>query len=630
MKKILFAVYILMFGICHSQTYYSQDFNTPELNGWVSTDIDGDGKQWFNGNASNIFPNLGSGTMVSYSKYSGQALTPNDLLTSPLMDLSTVTASNVFLLYDFMTHPQNSGTFEKYSIYVTTSNNPTDIIAAVPVYTENPSYAGIEKKKIDLSSFIGQQVYVSFRHYDSTPYWVVGVDNVILKTLNNKDITLKNISLNRYGIVNTDYFIKATVKNEGIESVNNITLNWNDGADHSAVIALATPLATGEEKVITHSVAVNYPSLVNKNINVSVTGVNGSPDATPADNTLSTQFTTVSQNSPKKVVIEEGTGTWCGWCPRGAVAMHNATNNMSDDFIGIAVHEGQSGAPDPMEITEYTTGANFPGFPTLNADRSLLGMIVPDNADFSSIITERKQIVTPAALSATSSLVGRTVTFNASAVFRTNFTNANFRFAAVVIEDEVKGTTSGYNQRNYYAGEPEVMGGYETKPDPVPAADMVYDHVGRMLLGGYAGQAGSVPAAITDGQVVNYTFTADIPIAYNIDKIKVVLLLLDGATGEIVNAAGPFAVNGTLGTSDIDTAAGNLTLYPNPAKDYFRINTKEKANIKIFDTSGRIVIEKEGVEPKAQISIQNLVKGTYLVSVKEKDGEPVIKKLIIK
>lgn len=622
MKKILFTMCILIFGIHYSQTYYSQDFNTAGLNGWLSTDIDGDGNQWFNGNASGIYPNLGSGTLASYSYKSGQALTPNNLITSPLIDLSSVTASNVYLVYNLVTdlgYPS-----EKYSVYVTTTNASGAITASTPVYTETVAEGGFQFRMVNVSSFIGQQIYISFRHYDCTDQYYLLLDNIQIKSLPDYDVALKNVSLDRYGLINTNYFINATVKNNGAQSVNNITVNWNDGTDHSAVIALATPLAAGQEKVITHSVAVNYPTVVNKDITVSVTGVNGAADATPADNTLSTKFITVSQNSPKKVVIEEGTGTWCGWCPRGAVGMHNADNTFPNDFIGIAVHNN-----DPMTLAEYNTGANFNSFPGMNVDRSLLRLDV--SPDFSEFINARKSLIVPVALNATSSLAGRTLTFNASAVFRTNFTNANFRFAAVVVENEVKGTTSGYNQKNYYAGgNYGPMDGYESKPNPVPAADMVYDHVGRMLLGGYAGQIGSIPATITDGQVVNYTFTADIPTTYNLDKIKVVLLLLDGTTGEIVNAAGPFAINGTLGIHAAEKTDNEHTLYPNPAKDYFKIDGKGKADIKILDLSGRIILEKEGVEPNTPISVHDFVKGTYLVSIKEKDAEPVIKKLIIK
>lgn len=621
MKKILFTMCILIFGIHYSQTYYSQDFNTAGLNGWVSTDIDGDGKQWSNVNVSSVNAGFGSGSLISFSYVNGTGvLTPNNLITSPLIDLSAVTASNAYLVYNLATNPNFPN--EKYSVYVTTSNISGTITASTPVHTETVATGGYQYRAINLSSFIGQQVYVSFRHYDCTDQHFLILDNIQVKSLADYDVALKNVSLGRYGVINTDYFIKATVKNNGAQNINNITLNWNDGTDHSAVIALATPLSSGQEKVITHSVAVNYPTVVNKNITISVTGVNGAADTTPADNTLSTKFISVSQSSPKKVVIEEGTGTWCGYCPRGAVAMHNAENSFPNDFIGIAVHNG-----DPMTVTEYDAAANFSGFPSMNVDRSILDQGV--SSDFSQIINERKPMITPVALNATSTLAGRTLTFNASAVFRTNFSNANFRFAAVVIEDEVKGTASGYNQVNYFAGSNTPMGGYESKPNPVPAADMVYDHVGRMLLGGYAGQAGSIPSTITDGQVVNYTFTADIPTAYNLDKIKVVLLLLDGTTGEIVNAAGPFAISTTLGIHTAEKTDNDHALYPNPTKDYFKINGKGKVNIKIFDVNGRIILDKDGVEPNTPISVHDFVKGTYLVSIKEKDAEPVIKKLMI-
>ena len=52
------------------------------------------------------------------------------------------------------------------------------------------------------------------------------------------------------------------------------------------------------------------------------------------------------------------------------------------------------------------------------------------------------------------------VTFDVSATFLANVADA--RFNAVVVENEVTGTTSGYNQANYYSGGSNgAMGGYE-------------------------------------------------------------------------------------------------------------------------------------------------------------------------
>lgn len=622
MKKILIATGILLFGIHHSQTIYSQDFNTPGLNGWIGTDIDGDGKQWSNVNASSLDPNFGPGSLVSRSYVNNQALTPNNLITSPLIDLSTATANTV-LSYDLLTVSNDPA--EKYSVYVTTSNASGTITASTPVYTETVATGGFQNRVINLTPFIGQQVYVSFRHYDCTDHYYIIVDNIKVKTLADKDAALKKVSIERYGLISTNYSIRATVKNNGAQSINNIKINWNDGTtDHISTIPLAVPLATGQEKTITHNIAVNYPTAGEKNLNVSLVEVNGSPDTTPTDNVLTAKFATVSQNSPKKVVFEEGTGTWCGYCPRGTVGMHNATTNFPNNFIGITVHNG-----DPMTLPAYDNAADFSGFPSMNVDRSLLGEDV--KPDFSPIINERKTLIVPAALNATSTLSGRTLTLNTSAIFRSNFANANFRFAVVMVEDDVKGTTSGYDQHNYYAGgQLGPMGGFETKPSVIPAAQMTYDHVGRMLLGGYTGQASSIPATITDGQTVGYTFTADIPVAYNITNMKAVVLLLDATSGEIINAAGPFSINGTLGTSATNVTANDVNIYPNPAKDFIKVQAKGKVDLKIFDTSGRVVVEKSGVEPNTEISIQSLIKGAYMVSIQEKGSEPKTKKLIIK
>lgn len=624
MTRILTIIGILLFGIHQSQTYYSQDFNTSGLNGWVSTDLNNDSYQWSNQNASSLSPILGSGSLSSYSYINGiGALTPNNLVTSPLINLSTVTATNVLLQYDIFTNLSYPA--EKYSIYVTTSNTPASIIASTPVYTETVATGGLQNKSINLTPYIGQQVYISFRHYDCYDQYYLILDNINVKTIADKDVTLKNVTLSKYGVINTDYSLKTTVKNNGAETINNITINWNDGTtDHLSTIPLATPLALGLEATITHPISINYPSLIEKNMSITITQVNGAADSTPADNNLNTPFKTISQNSPKKVLIEEGTGTWCGWCPRGAVAMHYMDINYPNDFVGIAVHNG-----DPMAIAEYNSGASFSGFPGMNVDRAVLGADVGDT-EMASQVNARKTLIVPAQLDASSSLAGNVLTFNASATFRTNFTNANLRFSVIMVEDDVTGTTSGYNQSNYYAANAHgPMGGYESLPGSVPASQMVYDHVGRMLLGGYSGQAGSIPATLTDGQTVNYTFTADIPAAYNLAKMKAVLLLLNATTGEVINARS-FMFN-TLGTSTAETNANYLTIYPNPTTEYIKVQANYSVDLKFYDATGRLVLEKSQVSPDSRVSVEGLAKGIYLVSIKEKgSSDPKTQKLIIK
>jgi hypothetical protein len=47
--------------------------------------------------------------------------------------------------------------------------------------------------------------------------------------------------------------------------------------------------------------------------------VNGKDDELTCNNTVEASFSAVKPADHRKVLLEEGTGTWCGWCPRGAV-----------------------------------------------------------------------------------------------------------------------------------------------------------------------------------------------------------------------------------------------------------------------------------------------------------------------
>ena len=89
----------------------------------------------------------------------------------------------------------------------------------------------------------------------------------------------------------------------------------------------------------------------------------GDPEPTPTIpvGPVPTSFT-------QKVVLEENTGEWCGWCPEGAKIMDDEIAANPNQVIGVAVHDG-----DPMEVASYNswhksfTGVG--GFPNGNVSR---------------------------------------------------------------------------------------------------------------------------------------------------------------------------------------------------------------------------------------------------------------------
>jgi hypothetical protein len=624
MKKLLFSASLFTALMANSQiltenfeggalpTGWSRTQSTPSV-GWV-----------FGASLSSQYWAIPTHTKYAASNddaNDNQAATQNvadkDRLITPPLDLTGQTA--VAVKFDAF----YTGAYGSVATVEVSTNGGT---SWTTIFTLDPNAAWQNNLATNLSAYAGQNnVLVAFRHNDGNA-WADGfaIDNVSVYVPPANDAKINSIALNRYGVVNTNSNLVLNVTNLGSSTISNLTIDWNDGTAHSQVVNVSiAPFATLD---VTHPTALNYPTAVEKTIAVNISSVNGGVDADVSNNTGSKLFNSLSQASPKKVVIEEGTGTWCGWCPRGAVAMEQMFQTHPNDFIGIAVHNG-----DPMTVTEYDNGTNLSGFPGCNVDRALLDESVSANL-FESYYQQRIGLAVPAGLSMTVSGTSNK-TINVSATFRTVFASANYRLGVVIIEDNVTGTASGYNQTNYYSGGANgAMGGFESLANPVPAADMVYDHVGRALLGGFSGQANSVPAIITDGLSASYTFNYAVPSTSNSANMSAVALLIDNTTGEIVNAEKTSL--SAANVNEMETIA--LNVYPNPASGL--LNVSFEANnadfvITLTDLQGRVISSKEMANLNGTqlvtFSTENVASGSYIVIVAS-NGSQTTKNVVVR
>ena len=72
-------------------------------------------------------------------------------------------------------------------------------------------------------------------------------------------------------------------------------------------------------------------------LSFEVQDINGSVDQKIDNNLGDQKLVGVSKEISRKMIAEEGTGTWCTWCPRGAVFMKLMASTYANDFVGIAV-----------------------------------------------------------------------------------------------------------------------------------------------------------------------------------------------------------------------------------------------------------------------------------------------------
>ncbi|MCF8269634.1 MAG: Omp28-related outer membrane protein [Crocinitomicaceae bacterium] len=362
-------------------------------------------------------------------------------------------------------------------------------------------------------------------------------------------------------------------------------------------------------------------------INAVVYNVNGGAgDNTPSNDTLIELINPIVPAPGKMVVGEEATGTWCQWCPRGAVFMDLFETKYQDFWAGIAVHNG-----DPMTVEAYDTGIGtlIGGYPSALVDR--LGDVDPSgmSSDFFTRLqtAPKATLVNGATWDANSRVLNVSVRYNFALA-----ANGNYKSACVLTEDGVTGTGAGWSQSNAYAsGNNGVMGGYESLPSPVPAAQMVYDHVARAIAPSFTGMTGIFPATVNagDAHIVNYSFT--LPAGWDENEIQIIGLLID-PTGKIDNA----------GSVDINTAVANgyetglnagiaqvlessrpVALAPNPANGtsaiLMNLTTESEVHIELSDLNGKLITSGEytnlfGAQSIA-INLNGLSAGMYAVNI---------------
>lgn len=417
---------------------------------------------------------------------------------------------------------------------------------------------------------------------------------------------------------------EVTVRNLGTSAITSfdVTVDYN-GTQYTESVS-GVNLASLEEYTVAFNDAFTGVAGANA-MTATVSAVNGNAaDDNPVDDVKTTTIDPVVPAPGKIVVAEEGTGTWCQWCPRGAVAMDRMANEFGEFFAGIAVHNGSN---DPMVNQDYDSeiASLITGYPSALVDR--WPEIDPGNIemDFLERITvaPKATISNRAVIADSTGELLVTLTYH----FQQNAT-AGYRVAMVLTEDSLSGTGSGWAQANAYAGGGNgEMGGYENLPNPVPGSMMVYNHVARIILPGFEGKANSFSTAPQAGDSVKFEFTAMPDAEWNLDQMHIIGLLID-ENGDIDNASHT-TINEVLtempiaGVVKVRGADAGMGIFPNPATDKFSIafvpEDGSHVQIRLLDMTGKQVFLKDygklsGAQ-RDEVDVTNLSEGIYFLEL---------------
>lgn len=296
----------------------------------------------------------------------------------------------------------------------------------------------------------------------------------------------------------------------------------------------------------------------------------------------------------KRVVLEEQTGTWCGWCPLGIVATDSLKAIYGDSIIPIAVHVGDDpmrnakyeellgrGAVAPIGWFDRTEWVNDPMVKVKVGREEKYTM----TGGFGDAMERALARTAPADIDIDVQKMGLySLQLHCDVTFAVNRDNANYKLACVLVEENVK--KANYLQTNYLSGRTEnaPVGGYDTMDQYITGA--TFNHVARWteeyVEGGKLGRI--IPSTIEAGNTYTFDGFLTIPNGVNPDNCGVVFMLVNASTGAVENAN---SMTFYKPQDDIETVTSESTA-DTPAFDLqgHRINASSPRSLYIKD--GRI------------------------------------------
>lgn len=235
----------------------------------------------------------------------------------------------------------------------------------------------------------------------------------------------------------------------------------------------------------------------------------------------STPVKNFSVYTPKrKVVVEDYTGTWCGFCPAVALAIDTvkaATNHISV----VAIHETGSTLPDPMhfddvEILKDEFGIG--GLPQARLNRTQKWLDPYKKEDVLAMAGNETNL----SIAIDSKMTGSNLTIDTKVMYA-NGSEAGDKLVVYLVESGII-----YAQTNYFnntSGHP-----LEGHGNPIP--DFVHNDALRNSLSDIFGDAIANTSAYTE---YKKQYSIEIPSEYNVDNLSVIVMVVN-ANNEAKNS----------------------------------------------------------------------------------------------
>ena len=404
-------------------------------------------------------------------------------------------------------------------------------------------------------------------------------------------------------LINTDQQYPFYVTNNSAKPITQITYHFTiDGEQQpEKTLDLSSPIES--MKTVSLPLTKKFEDEGLHTIELTVSKVN---DNENVNKTTSATYSVIAleKGADRVSVVEEQTGTWCGWCPRGHVALDLLNKQLGDKVVTLAGHFTNSESQvDPMNIlgdnitsqaealadygwvamnlSSMLGGGGFPGamFDRLIAADPYVGINTKKGKkgtyEFGAtalVKAIQEQIPSEADFSMTASWaddkntdikVDLTTTFNYD-----RYGSFPYGVAFVLSENGMTGKGATWKQLNYYSKLAGVNGASDFNNPDMAAwfkggsyVSTTYDNV-VVQAWNPIGNAAIVDKSQTDiikGEAIPFSATLKVnsDLIQNYDNLTLSALLVNLKSYAVVNAAKVVLGKCAAGIEDVNSEANN-------------------------------------------------------------------------
>ena len=422
----------------------------------------------------------------------------------------------------------------------------------------------------------------------------------------HNDIRFDAVKSSRCYAGDSKVAFNTTFTNYGVDAIKSATFDVTVG-ENTQKIRFKNGIRFLEQANLNDDiVAPAEPS--RQHLQIKVSKINGKDVDITSDVNGSIIAVNEDEDVDRMPVIEENTGTWCGWCPRGLVGMEMLREAYGENIALIAIHTGAdqknnhlmddvlatfgaAAAPSCIVNRQFTCdpygGSSNDYFGIKDDAEAIRRQITEATIGFDKVVRSKD---------------GQHIALQTSTLFNINCDYCPYLLTYVLVEDDLQYST----QMNYF-----------TNPDQVSEADKakykqnapelyeltqkpanwrpVYNDVMHYCAEGL-GLEGSLTGAIVKGEAKKHTFAFDVPkyttgqsLVKDLDNCRLIALLLDAESMEIVNAAQVRMEDAEVSDDDpLFTGIGTVLAEPAaPSAPAYDLQGRPAAN----DSHGTIIVK---------------------------------------